>query len=312
MGAAIVRTDFSLRDIEIFHAIATAGSTRQAAVQLGITQSAVSHALARLEEALHIRLFARENQRLQISPAGRYMLDEAVQLLDRLNRIEEEISLLQESGVASLRVGCAPGLCHRFGPQLVQQYAQAHPGIGVTLDVAASGRLISDVEGGRLDLAIVSYQIHEPGLIFTPVFGAKMVALLTRKNRLAKRKLLTYADLADQQYIKPIQSDHLIYDDSSDRRQLSYELRVSMSSLGEVIRLTHGVSLLNALTAAELCTNRELVARAFDSSQWFNFYVVHRHVMKDNRAVADILDIAQRYVLETARGTDYPDAFSID
>ncbi|MGK8970612.1 helix-turn-helix domain-containing protein [Burkholderia cenocepacia] len=60
-----MRTDFSLRDIEIFHAIATAGSTRQAAVQLGITQSAVSHALARLEDSLHIRLFARENQRLQ-------------------------------------------------------------------------------------------------------------------------------------------------------------------------------------------------------------------------------------------------------
>ncbi|KVN41470.1 LysR family transcriptional regulator [Burkholderia pyrrocinia] len=306
-----MRTDFSLRDIEIFHAIATAGSTRQAAVQLGITQSAVSHALARLEDSLRIRLFARENQRLQISPAGRYMLDEAVQLLDRLNRIEEEISLLQDNGVASLRIGCAPGLCHRFGPQLAQQYAHAHPGTGVALDVAASGRLISDVDGGRLDLAIVSYEIHEPGLIFVPVFGAKMVALLTRKNRLAARKQLTYADLADQQYIKPIQSDHLIYDDSSDRRRLGYELRVSMSSLGEVIRLTNGVSLLNALSAADLCANRELVAREFDSSQWFNFYLVHQHALKDNPAVQDVLDIAQACVRETAQGTAYPDAFVI-
>ncbi|WP_028223368.1 LysR family transcriptional regulator [Paraburkholderia oxyphila] len=306
-----MRTDFSLRDIEIFHAIATAGSTRQAAAQLGLTQSAVSHALARLEDSLRIRLFARENQRLQISAAGRYMLDEAVQLLDRLNRIEEEISLLQDNGVASLRMGVAPGLCHRFGPRLAQQYAQTHPGTGVALDVASSGRLISDVEGGRLDLAIVSYQVHEPGLIFVPVFSAKMVALLTRKNRLAARKVLTYDDLADQQYIKPIQSDHLIYDDSSERRRLGYELRVSMSSLGEVIRLTHGVSLLNALTAADLCSAPDLVARAFDSSQWFNFYLVHQHLLKDNRAVDDVLAIAKACARETAGATTYPEAFVV-
>lgn len=307
-----MRTEFSLRDIEIFHAIATAGSTRQAAAQLGMTQSAVSHALARLEDSLRIRLFARENQRLHISPAGRYMLDEAVQLLDRLNRIEEEISLLQESGMASLRIGCAPGLCHRFGPRLAQLYAQAYPGTGVALDVAASGQLISDVEGGRLDLAIVSYQIHEPGLIFTPVFGAKMVALVTRKNRLAARKLLTYDDLAGQQYIKPIQSDHLVFADSGDRRRIGYELRVSLSSLGEVIRLTNGLSLLNALTAADLCASGELVARPFDSSQWFSFYLVHQHVLKNNRVVDNVLEIAKACVRETAEGTAYPEAFRVD
>lgn len=307
-----MRTEFSLRDIEIFHAIATTGSTRQAAARLDMTQSAVSHALARLEGSLRIRLFERENQRLQISPAGRYMLDEAAQLLGRLDRIEEEISLLQESGVASVRVGCAPGLCHRFGPRLAHQYAQAHPGTGIALDIAASGALIADVEGGRLDFAIVSYQIHEPGLIFTPVFSARMVALLTRKSRLAKRERLTYDDLADQQYIKPIQSDHLVFHDSGERRRLGYELRVNLSSLGEVIRLTNGVSLLNALTAADLCANGDLVARAFDSNQWFNFYLAHRRALKDNRAVSDVLEIAQACVRETAAQTAYPDAFSVE
>ncbi|WP_434665921.1 LysR family transcriptional regulator [Paraburkholderia sp. A3BS-1L] len=53
--------------------------------------------------------------------------------------------------------------------------------------------------------------------------------------------------------------------------RLGYELRVNLSSLGEMIRLTNGVSLLNALSAADLCANGDLVARAFDSNQWFNF-----------------------------------------
>ncbi|MCW8199959.1 LysR family transcriptional regulator [Verminephrobacter aporrectodeae subsp. tuberculatae] len=306
-----MRAEISVRDMEIFHAIATTGSTRQAGVQLGITQSAASHALARLEDTLGIRLFTRENQRLQIAPAGRYMLDEAVQLLDRLKRIEEEMALFQESGLASLRIGCAPGLGHRFGPRLAQQYVASHPGTGMALDIAASGRLISEVDGGRLDLALVSYQIHEPGLIITPVFAAQMMALLCRRNRLAARKRLHYGDLADQRYIKPMQSDHLIYANTSHDRQLDYSLRVSMSALGEVIRLSNGVSLLNALTAADLCVHGDLVARPFDSAQWFTFYLVHQHAMKDNRAVADVLAIAKDCVRQTAEEAGLAGAFVI-
>jgi len=239
------------------------------------------------------------------------MLDEAVQLMDRLNRIEEGISLLQESGLASLRVGCAPGLCHRFGPRLAKEYLTAHPGTSMALDVAASGRMISEVYSGRLDLALVSYQVHEPGLIFTPLFGAKMMALLCRQNRLASSRLLNYADLADQQYIKPIQADHLIYADTSLGRKLGHELRVSLSSLGEVLRLTNGVSLLNALTAADLCVHGDLTARPFDSEQWFNFYLVYKSAMKQNRAVSDILETAQACARETSQESDFPEAFLI-
>ena len=84
-----------------------------------------------------------------------------------------------------------------------------------------------------------------------------------------------------------------------------------MSSPGEVIRLTDGVSLLNALTAADLCSAPDLVARAFDSSQWFNFYLVHQHLLKDNRAVGDVLAIAKECAAQTASATTYPEAFAV-
>ena len=86
-----MRTDFSLRDLEIFHAIATTGSTRQAALKLQMTQSAVSHALARLEGTLQIQLFMRGKQRLLITTAGRYMLNEAVQIQSDMVRARGEV-----------------------------------------------------------------------------------------------------------------------------------------------------------------------------------------------------------------------------
>lgn len=306
-----MRTDFSLRDLEIFHAIATTGSTRQAAVQLQLTQSAVSHALARLEESLKIRLFTRENQRLQITAAGRYMLNESVQMMGNLARIEEDIFVLQESGVASLKLGCAPGLGHRFAPGVVQQYLQAHPGIAVSLDVAASGRLIAEVDAGRLDMALVSYEVHEPNLLFTQLVSARMRVLMPASSPLAQKDELELADLDGQTLIKPIQSDHLIYGDNSLRRLLRHELQSSLSCIGAMIEMSGGLSLVNAITATDQCENPKLLSRPFALEQWFNFYLVYKQELKSNRLIGDVRQALGRVVTAMQRRADCADALRL-
>lgn len=283
-----MRSNFSLRDLEIFHAIATTGSTRQAAMQLQVTQSAVSHALARLEESLKIRLFTRENQRLQITAAGRYMLNESVQMMGNLARIEEDIFGLMENGATSLKMGFAPGLGLRFGPRLVQQYLIMHPGIAVSMDVAASGHLIAEVEAGRMDMALVAYDIHEPNLFFTQVVSARMRVLVSSESPLAQKEEIEPNDLNDQLMIKPIQSDRLVYRNDSSRRMMRHELQSSLSSIGAMVELTGGVSLVNAITAADHCEHSTLRSLPFAQEQWFNFYLVYKHELKSNRLIKDV------------------------
>ncbi len=282
-----MRTDFSLRDLEIFHAIVITGSTRQAAIQLELTQSAVSHALARLEGTLKIRLFTRGKQRLQITAAGLYMFDEAAQFMGNLTRIEENIYALQGNGVASLKIGCAPGLGSRFGPQAVHRYLQDHPGVAISLDVAASSTMIAEVEAGHLDLALVSYEMHEPNLQFRQFVSAKMRVLLLRSSALAKRKEVKLEDLVGEILIRPIQSDHLIFEDKSLRRLHQHELRSSLSSIGAMIELSGGVSLVNAITAADICENTKLTSRGVAVDQWFNFFLVYKHELRTNRLIDD-------------------------
>jgi DNA-binding transcriptional LysR family regulator len=299
-----MRTDFSLRDLEIFHAIATTGSTRQAALKLQMTQSAVSHALARLEGTLQIQLFMRGKQRLLITTAGRYMLNEAVQILSNLTRIEEDIFALRGNGVVSLKIGCVPGLGHRFGPQMVQHYLRTHPGIALSLDVANSGLLIADVEAGRLDLALVAYEVHEPKLLFTKVLAARMRVLLLRKNPLSKKDDLELDDLDGEIIIKPIESDHVLYQESSLRRLLRYQLQSSLSSIGAMIEFTGGVSLMNVITAADLCENNKLVSRRFAVDQWFNFFLVCKHEQSNDRLVGDVQLALRQVVIEMLQRED--------
>jgi len=293
-----MRTDFSLRDLEIFHAITAAGSTRQAAVKLQMTQSAVSHALARLESSLQIPLFTRTNQRLLITTAGRYMLHEAVQLLSNMTRIQDDILALRGNGVMSLKIGCIPGMGHRFGPRMVHHYLRAHPGISFSLDVANSGLLIADVESGRLDLALVAYEVHEPKLLFTKVVAARMHALLPRKHPLAKQREIKLSDLDGQTVIKPIESDHVVYQESSLRRLLRYQLQSSLSSIGAMIELTGGVSLVNVITAADLCESGKLVSRPFAVDQWFNFFLVCKQEPGTERLVSEVQTALRQVVSE--------------
>jgi LysR family glycine cleavage system transcriptional activator len=75
----------SIPELEAFCACARAGTTIQAAEQLGRTQSAVSRSIAGLEAKLGVALFVRARQRLTLSDAGRALLREAGPLLDRLD-----------------------------------------------------------------------------------------------------------------------------------------------------------------------------------------------------------------------------------
>lgn len=75
----------SVAELEAFCACARAGTTIQAARQLGRTQSAVSRSIAGLEAKLGVALFIRARQRLSLSDAGRALLREAGPLLDRLD-----------------------------------------------------------------------------------------------------------------------------------------------------------------------------------------------------------------------------------
>lgn len=303
--------DFSLRDLNIFHAITATGSTRQAAVQLKMTQSAVSHALARLEDSLKVLLFTRENQRLQITVAGRYLLNEAVQIMGHLARIEEDLAALQGNGVVSVRIGCAPGLGQRFGPQVVQHYLQAHAGVAVSLDVAASGLLISEVEAGRLDLALVSYELNEPNLLFTKVVSTRMRALLPRSSRLSRKVEITLKDLEGEKLIKPIESDQVVYQDNSVRRLLRYDLQSSLSSIGAMIELNGGVSLVNVITAADLCEDGKLVSRRFAVDQWFNFFLVCKQELKTNRLIADVRMALHEVLIKMQQREDCKDSLNL-
>src|ERR1051325_2079245 len=94
---------FTLRQLEVFLAVARSESVSRAAEELGMSQSAVSGALADLEQQFSVQLFDRIGKRLQLSALGSSLRPQSEALFEQALGLEHALSGESDSGL--LRVG---------------------------------------------------------------------------------------------------------------------------------------------------------------------------------------------------------------
>ena len=94
---------FSLRQLEVFLAVARSESVSRAARELGMSQSAVSGALADLERQFDIQLFDRIGKRLRLSPLGHSLRAQSDALHEQALELEQAFA--RKSDIGGLRVG---------------------------------------------------------------------------------------------------------------------------------------------------------------------------------------------------------------
>jgi LysR family glycine cleavage system transcriptional activator len=123
-----------LNALRAFEAAARSESFTQAAVELFVTQGAVSHQVKLLEATLGIKLFNRERQRLVITAAGREYLNVVRDALDRIAVGTERLVQRQNAGV--LTVSTSPDFAAKWMVHRLGRFAEAHPGIDLRVSAA--------------------------------------------------------------------------------------------------------------------------------------------------------------------------------
>lgn len=141
----------TLSGIEVFVAVADAGSFAEAAVSLHITRSAVGKRIARLEQRLGVLLFRRTTRSLSLTEAGGLFLDYCLRALEEIRTGEA----LLESGKwqvnGRLRVSMPVLFGHLCIAPILIEMAEQYPGL--TLEMSFSDRMVDLIEEG-FDLAI--------------------------------------------------------------------------------------------------------------------------------------------------------------
>jgi DNA-binding transcriptional LysR family regulator len=153
----------TLRQFEVFLAIARAGSFRRAAEALHLSQPALSQHVRELETALGARLFDRLARRVALTDAGQVLAEHATRLFVTLADARQAIQDLQglERGALTIGASTTPGIY--VLPRLLGAFRQRYPGIELTLRLGNSEEIERLVRASELDLGLVGGHQACPG-----------------------------------------------------------------------------------------------------------------------------------------------------
>jgi DNA-binding transcriptional LysR family regulator len=184
---------YTLRQLEVFLAVARAGSVSRAGDEIAMSQSAVSGALADLERQFDVRLFDRIGKRLQLSDVGRALRSRAEALWDEASELETALANHADGG--RLRVGATLTIGNYVAVPLMARYMHARPGSLVRLDIANTEEIVRRVANFEIDVGLIEGELAHPELMITPFRDDELVVFSSPTHPLAKKRALTDADL---------------------------------------------------------------------------------------------------------------------
>jgi DNA-binding transcriptional LysR family regulator len=153
----------TMRQLEVFLAVARAGSFRRAAERIHVSQPALSQHVGELERALGARVFDRRGRQVALTEAGRILEDHALRMFAALASAQEAIAEVAGGTRGALVVGASttPGIY--VLPFLIGSFERDQPGISVALRIANSRVIEEHIRANELDLGVVGGHGLKPG-----------------------------------------------------------------------------------------------------------------------------------------------------
>jgi LysR family transcriptional regulator for metE and metH len=196
--------------LQIVREVDRQGSMTAAAATLHLTQSALSHAVRKLETALGAPLWLREGRRLKPTEAGSYLLDVANHVLPQLEHAETSLKQMARGTRGTLRIGMECHPCYQWLLKVVAQYLPQWPDVDVDVKQRFRFGGISALTDHDIDLLVTPDPEPRPGLLFEPVFDYEQVLVVPASHRLAKAHHVEPEQLAGEVLITyPVDIDRL-------------------------------------------------------------------------------------------------------
>jgi DNA-binding transcriptional LysR family regulator len=190
---------YTLRQLEVFLAVARTGSVSRAGLDLGLSQSATSSSLADLERQFDLRLFDRIGKRLRLSARGGALRPRAEAVLELAHDLERG---LEDQAVEDrVRVGATLTIGNYVAVPLVARFMRANPAVALTLEVANTEEIARQVANFELDVGLVEGEVEHPELETTPWQEDQLVVFCGASHPLARKRVLTDADLVSAPWI---------------------------------------------------------------------------------------------------------------
>lgn len=238
------------RQLEIFRAVLMIGSVTKAAASLGISQPAVSRALADLERSLGFQLFERRGGRLTATQDGVLFYDEIERHFITLDMIERVGNSIEALRIGRLRIASMQSMANGIVPIAVAEFTKNYRDIPVILDGRPRSWVIERVAAAEVDIGIGTLPVDDAGVESIVISTLPAVAVLPADHPAANRDTIRPEDLANDPFITFPKSSqfrmHLdaIFRDAGVDREPMIEVH-SSEAVGILVGRGAGVSVTN-------------------------------------------------------------------
>lgn len=194
-----------LRDIRYFAVVVEQGSLTLAARELNVSQPTLSHAIARLEEALAGPVWQRlPNRRAGVVPTelGKRVLERGGRALAELFALEQDAALLRGVEAGELHVGSVQSLAATLLPRCVAPFLAKYPKVVLELPLITSETAPDLIRNGKLDAALMVGPSPTAGTLKSQRCGEQELVLVARADHvLAKKARIALGSLAKQPFV---------------------------------------------------------------------------------------------------------------
>lgn len=180
----------TLRQLQIFTAIAEQGSTTAAAASMPLSQSATSAALGELESLLGASLFDRIGKRLLLNETGRALLSPARALLDAALEIEHSFGVGTGNAgpvPSRIRLGASTTIGNYLMPAKIARLLNDHPHACVEMRIGNTQEIVGAVQRMEVDAGVIEGPCHADELEALPWQADELVIVTAASHELASR-----------------------------------------------------------------------------------------------------------------------------
>jgi len=260
---------YTLRQLEVFLAVARHENVSRAAEELAMSQSAASGALKELEQQFDVQLFDRLGKRLQVSELGRQLRPQAESLLLQAQAMERALAGGEAAG--SLRLGATLTIGNYLAVTLIAAFRQRYPEAEVSLEVANTETIARKVNDFELDVGMVEGELNNPHLETIHWRDDELQVFAAPEHPLARARSVSDQQLLAQQWIIREQG-------SGTRQTFDRAMHGLLSDLDVRMELQHTEAIKRAVEAGlgVGCLSKISLVEAFARGSLVPLNVPHR------------------------------------
>jgi LysR family carnitine catabolism transcriptional activator len=191
----------TVKQLRAFLAVAHTLSFAQASQRLHLSQPALSLAIKTLEDTLGGPLLVRTTRSVRLTPEGEVLLPIARHLLADWENAEELLHQHFTLQLGRVAVAAMPSFAANLLPVALKAFRDSYPKINVTVHDVINEQVVEMVRDRRVELGVAFEPDALEGMLFTPLYLDRFVAVVPGDSPLADSRVLSWGDLLGQPFI---------------------------------------------------------------------------------------------------------------